>query len=141
VNLYHLYLRVRDLDRAVEFYRGLFGFDGPTEWQGETFVSRNAAGFSLALTPDPAPPEWPAGLHFGFLLESVDEARAVRERVEAAGWPLHESYDEPGFVVFKVADPDGYLVEVEAGVPGADAADADHFISPEERFRVAMARQ
>ena len=24
---------------------------------------------------------------------------------------------------------------------GQDAADADHFISPEERFRVAMARQ
>jgi catechol 2,3-dioxygenase-like lactoylglutathione lyase family enzyme len=53
MNLNHLSLLVRDVDRSVVFYRDLFGFDGPSEWQGETFVIRNAEGFSLALTPDP----------------------------------------------------------------------------------------
>jgi catechol 2,3-dioxygenase-like lactoylglutathione lyase family enzyme len=117
VDLNHLYLLVRDVERSVAFYRGFFGFDGPSGGQGETFVIRNAEGFSLALTPDPDPPAWPAGLHFGFLLESVADARRLRERITGAGIPLIESYLEPAFVVFKCLDPDGYVVEVEAGVP------------------------
>jgi len=117
VDLNHLYLRVRDLDRSVAFYRDNFGFDGPSDWQGETFVVRNAQGFSLALTPDPDPPPWPASLHFGFLLDSVDDASRLRERIGGTGTELLDAYAEPGFVVFKCRDPDGYLVEVEAGVP------------------------
>jgi catechol 2,3-dioxygenase-like lactoylglutathione lyase family enzyme len=119
MDLNHLYLRVRDLDRSVAFYRRYFEFDGPSEWQGETFVIRNAAGFALALTPDPEPPAWPASLHFGFLLEDVGAAKALHRRVAADGLPTAESCEEPAFIVFKVLDPDGYLVEVEAGVPTA----------------------
>jgi hypothetical protein len=47
----------------------------------------------------------------------VAEARRVRERLADRGVPLVESYEEPGFVAFKCLDLDGYLVEVEAGVP------------------------
>jgi catechol 2,3-dioxygenase-like lactoylglutathione lyase family enzyme len=117
MDLNHLYLLVRDVDRSVAFYRTLFGFDGPSEWQGETFVIRNHRGFSLALTPDPDPPPWPPGLHFGFLLDSVAAATRLREQISGAGIALLESCAEPGFVVFKCQDPDGYVVEVEAGVP------------------------
>jgi catechol 2,3-dioxygenase-like lactoylglutathione lyase family enzyme len=117
VDLNHLYLLVRDLDRSVDFYRRFFGFNGPSEWQGEAFVIRNGEGFALALTPHASPPPWPAELHFGFLLDSVDEARSMRAALESAGTAIAESYEEAGFVVFKVVDPDGYLVEVEAGVP------------------------
>jgi catechol 2,3-dioxygenase-like lactoylglutathione lyase family enzyme len=77
MTLNHLYLRVDDLDRSVEFYRRFFG-----------------------VLPD-----------------SVDEARALLGHIEAAAVPVHEAYTEPAFVVFKVKDSDGYLVEVEAGVP------------------------
>lgn len=119
LDLNHLYLRVRDVEASVAFYRDLFDFDGAPEWQGETLVVRNAAGFALALTPDPSPPAWPDGLHFGFVLDDVDLARRVRDRVVAAGLPLVESFEEPAFVVFKLRDPDGCLVEVEAGVPVA----------------------
>ena len=122
MNLNHLYLRVRDVDRSVAFYRDLFGFDRPPEWQGETLVIRNADGFALALTPDPSPPTWPDGLHFGFLLDEVDEARELRDRVVDAGHALAETYEEAGFLVCKVLDPDGYLVEIEAGVPVAPPA-------------------
>ena len=117
LDLNHLYLRVRDVEASVAFYRDLFEFGGTPEWQGETLVIRNGAGFSLALTPDPSPPAWPDGLHFGFVLDDVVLARTVRDRVLAAGLTLVEAYEEPAFVVFKVNDPDGYLVEVEAGVP------------------------
>ena len=117
MNLNHLYLLVRDADRSAAFYRELFGFDGPAEWQGEALVIRNRDGFSLALAVDAEPPAWPDGLHFGFLLDDVAEARAMRERLVAHGVSLVESYEEPGFVVFKCLDPDGYLLEVEAGIP------------------------
>jgi catechol 2,3-dioxygenase-like lactoylglutathione lyase family enzyme len=117
MNLNHLYLLVRDLDRSVEFYRDFFGFDGPSGWQAETFVIRNRDAFSLALTPDPAPPEWPRSLHFGFLLDSVAEAVRIREALTGAGIELIEAYSEPAFEVYKFLDPDGYLLEVEAGVP------------------------
>lgn len=119
LDLNHLYLRVRDVEASVAFYRDLFGFDGAPEWQGETLVVRNDASFSLARTPDPSPPAWPDGLHFGFVLDDVVFARRLRDRVTGAGVPLLESYEEPAFVVFKVRDPDGCLVEVEAGVPVA----------------------
>ncbi|HEX5825944.1 MAG TPA: VOC family protein [Candidatus Limnocylindrales bacterium] len=116
-DLNHLYLRVRDVDASVAFYRDLLGFDGPSEWQGETLVVRNTAGFALALTPDPGPPAWPDGLHFGFVLDDVPRAKALRDRVTAAGVVLEEGYEEPGFVVCRFRDPDGYLLEIEAGVP------------------------
>jgi catechol 2,3-dioxygenase-like lactoylglutathione lyase family enzyme len=119
VDLNHLYIRVRDVDRSAAFYRSFYGFDGPSDWQGETFVIRNGAGFALALTPDPDPPAWPEGLHYGFLLDSVDEAREVHARLAAAGVPITEACFEPAFAVFKCLDPDGYVVDVEAGVPTA----------------------
>ncbi len=117
MDLNHLYLLVRDVDRSVDFYRRFFGFDGPADWQGETFVIHNTAGFALALTPHESPPPWPAELHFGFLLESVDQAKRLHAEIRAAGVRLLEAYEEPGFCVFKVLDPDGYVVEVEAGSP------------------------
>ena len=38
--------------------------------------------------------------------------------MEADGVPLVESISEPGFAVFKCLDPDGYVIELEAGHPG-----------------------
>jgi catechol 2,3-dioxygenase-like lactoylglutathione lyase family enzyme len=119
MNLNHLYLRIRDLDRSADFYRRYFEFDGLSEWQGETFVLRNGQGFALALTPDPSPPPWPDGLHFGFLIDSVEVVRDLHRRMANDGVAIVEAYFEPGFAVFKCLDPDGYVVEVEAGTPTA----------------------
>ena len=118
MQLNHLYLLVRDLDLSRSFYEGYLGFDGPSEWQEETFVVRNAEGFSLALTPDPEPPAWPRALHFGFLLgDDIDAVRDLHARLVADGVPIIESIFETGFAVFKFLDPDGYVIELEAGAP------------------------
>ncbi len=117
MNLNHLYLLVHDLEQSRRFYADYFGFDGPGEWQGETFVVRNEAGFALALTPDASPPEWPRGLHFGFLPGSVQVVRELHDRLKSDGFEILEEYFESNFGVFKVLDPDGYVVELEAGVP------------------------
>ncbi|HEY1168816.1 MAG TPA: VOC family protein [Candidatus Limnocylindrales bacterium] len=118
MNLNHLYLLVRDLERSRTFYERYLGFNGPSEWQQETFVVRNADGFSLALTPDPDPPVWPRSLHFGFLLgDDVDAVRELHARLQADGVLIVESIFQARFAVFKFLDPDGYLIELEAGVP------------------------
>lgn len=117
MNLNHLYLLVRDLERSRSFYERCFGFDGPSEWQAETFVIRNAEGFSLALTPDASPPEWPRTLHFGFLMDDAEFVRDFHDRLAAEGIHIVEAIFEPGFSVFKCLDPDGYVIEVEAGAP------------------------
>jgi catechol 2,3-dioxygenase-like lactoylglutathione lyase family enzyme len=117
VNLNHLYLLVRDLEKSRSFYEHYFGFDGPSEWQAETFVIRNAEGFSLALTPVDSPPDWPRALHFGFLMEDVEFVRAFHDRLAADGVQIVEAFFEPGFSVFKCLDPDGYVIELEAGAP------------------------
>ena len=92
MDLNHLYLLVRNLDRSIDFYRRFFGFDAPSEWQGETFVLRNGKGFALALTPHESPPPWPSDPQFGFLLESVAEARRLQSQVRSAGIRLIEAY-------------------------------------------------
>ncbi len=120
VNLNHLYLLVRDLDRSRNFYERYFGFDGPSEWQAETFVVRNSEGFSLALTPDPDPPGWPRQLHFGFLVDDVQAVRSLRARLESDGIEIVESMSQPRCAIFKCLDPDGYVIEVEAGIPSFD---------------------
>jgi len=118
MQLNHMYLVVRDVDVSLGFYGRYFGFDGPSEWQEETFVVRNAEGFSLALAPDPEPPAWPQQLHFGFLLGGdVERVSALYERMRSDGVPIVESIFQPGFAMFKCLDPDGYVIELEAGHP------------------------
>ncbi len=118
MRLNHLYLLVRDLELSRSFYERYLGFDGPSEWQQETFVIRDADGFSLALTPDPEPPVWPKSLHFGFLLgDDVETVRQLYARLLADGVPIVESMFQPAFGVFKFLDPDGYVIELEAGTP------------------------
>lgn len=50
-------------------------------------------------------------VRFGCALDSPEEARAIRERLRAAGVPELEWWDEPGHTSCKVLDPDGYVVE------------------------------
>jgi hypothetical protein len=38
--------------------------------------------------------------------------RAFRERVEADGLEIVDSWDEPDYVSVKLRDPDGYVIEV-----------------------------
>jgi hypothetical protein len=54
----------------------------------------------------------PEFLHFGFRMESADEVRALRGRIEADHVPIIEVTDEPAMVGFKCEDPDGHRIEV-----------------------------
>jgi catechol 2,3-dioxygenase-like lactoylglutathione lyase family enzyme len=111
--LAHLNLTVSDLDRSQAFYERWFAFDQrPETFSDGTRFIRNADGFDLALHPG-APPAPPAPtVHFGFRTVAGDEVRALQADLRAAGVPITETHDEPGYVSVKCLDPDGYEIEV-----------------------------
>ena len=105
-----LMVYVRDMPRAVSFYRDVLGL--PIVMESPGFSQFDAGnGISLGLhvamgetrTPEPG---WVPGFN-------VDDIRAARERVVAAGGRITLDYhDIPGGVIFELADPDGNRVDV-----------------------------
>ncbi len=116
MKLNHLALSVRDQDRSIEFYARYFGFD-PESARGYpdgVIIVRGADGFSLALGPEPgdAARRDPGFPHFGFEMETPDEARALRARLVEDGVELVEDEDTPDYVGCKCLDPDGHVIEL-----------------------------
>jgi catechol 2,3-dioxygenase len=99
----HLHLHVANVERGLEFYRDVLGFEVMVNLGSAAFVSAGGyhhhLGFNVWLGSDVQPkPEDSAGLrHWTVLLESAEEVEAVRARVAAAGL-ASEDY-EHGFLV------------------------------------------
>ena len=51
-------------------------------------------------------------MHFGFRTAAADEVRTLLAELRAAGVPITDARDEPGYVSLKCLDPDGYEIEV-----------------------------
>jgi glyoxylase I family protein len=114
-NLHHASIRVADLRRSTTFYEGLIGLSRierpdlgvPGVWYGIGpgqlhLIEREALGMKID----------PTGPHFAIEVADLDEAR---RQLAAAGV---ETLD-PGGNQLWVLDPDGYTVEITAGVqPG-----------------------
>jgi catechol 2,3-dioxygenase-like lactoylglutathione lyase family enzyme len=110
--LNHLHLHVRDVEASRAFYERWFGLREHVR-HGEIVFVRDASGFDLALAPDPSPAPLPAWFHLGFRLGTPVEVRGLHQRLGGAlGSRVSELLDEPDFVQFRVADPDGYKIEV-----------------------------
>lgn len=114
MRLIHLGLPVRDIRRSSGFYETYFGFDPATaqRYPDGTVIIRDADGFDLALHPVDEVGRAPEFLHFGFRAGDPAEVRTLRARLVADGVEIIEAYDEPDYVAFKVADPDGHRVEI-----------------------------
>ena len=116
--LYHLHLVVRDLDRALRFYQGVFGMEeqfraGPKM----VFLRTPGSADLLTLNEDPAEAR-NAGVsggvaHVGFKLERESDLDAAIAEVFAAGGRLvNRGSHGDGHPFAYVADPDGYVVEL-----------------------------
>jgi catechol 2,3-dioxygenase-like lactoylglutathione lyase family enzyme len=70
------------------------------------------SGSLLALVPGEPVPEAAEAFHFGFEVDGREAVAAARERLRAAGVRELEWEDDGRMAVVKVADPDGYCVEV-----------------------------
>lgn len=118
-------LAVANVERSVEFYTERLGFRLEARYDDPPYATLERGGTRLSLAeqghPAPdrpgvtmiAPPD-PSRLPVVLVLE-VDDARAVEAHLTAQGAALlADPYEPPwGGCRFFVADPDGYLVEVE----------------------------
>jgi catechol 2,3-dioxygenase-like lactoylglutathione lyase family enzyme len=112
--LNHVALTVSDRDRSAAFYGRHFGMTERVHVDGHLLILGAGDGSLLALSEGTVPAELPRTNHFGFQLATVEEVRAARDRLGAAGVPETEWQDDGSFVRVQVADPDGYRVELFA---------------------------
>ena len=116
--LYHLHLVVRDLERSLRFYQGVFGMEEQFR-AGPKLVFLRTPGSQdlITLNEDPAEARL-AGVnggvaHFGFALEDEAELDAAIGEVQAAGGKLVSRGEHaPGHPYAYVSDPDGYVIEL-----------------------------
>jgi len=118
----HTMIRVRDLDRSIEFYDRAFGlkvadrfdFDGFTL----VYLRNDENDFEIELTWNEGQEEpYSHGTGYGHIAVCVDDAGAEHARFEAAGLAPNDvkEFNRDGSLMarfFFVQDPDGYKIEV-----------------------------
>jgi len=107
-----------DLDRAVDFYTRVLGFELRRDERSSAnpYVSMVRGGVQVGAAPGPAevgPGARQPPVAVELVLE-IDDVAAERDRVVAQGWPLEEELqDRPwGLTDFRLLDPDGHLLRV-----------------------------
>jgi catechol 2,3-dioxygenase-like lactoylglutathione lyase family enzyme len=112
MNLNHLHLRVRSIERAMAFYGRHFGLREFMR-HGDVVFLRDKVGMDLALAPANVVEAMPPWFHFGFRQDSAVEVEALHAALVADGAPIAEPLEQDGrFAAFRCRDPDGYLIEV-----------------------------
>jgi catechol 2,3-dioxygenase len=120
VELGHVVFYVRELEASLRFYRDLVGFNE---------VGRAFGGKAAALTsgrthhemllievgdaPGPSPGPRRGLYHIGIKIgDSLDELRAAKEELEAAGVTIEGASDHTVSKSLYLSDPDGNEVEL-----------------------------
>lgn len=119
VKIEHLALAVRDPEVSRAFYLETIGLDASAREKEWGIQLDFPDGFLMALIrDDPVPADVIDRVHFGCSLPRREDVATTRERLRAAGVPEVEWCDEPDYISVKVADPDGYVVELSYEVDG-----------------------
>ncbi|EHH1051406.1 lactoylglutathione lyase [Vibrio parahaemolyticus] len=119
----HTMIRVRDLDRSLQFYRDALELEIKDQYVFDgfslTYLANEETGFELELTHnhdhDQSEP-YTHGSGYGHLAVSVDDIEQAHKRIKSLGI---EAGDIKAFdhqqkhlaTFFFVTDPDGYKIE------------------------------
>jgi catechol 2,3-dioxygenase len=120
----HIALRVRDVDRAVQFYRDVLGLELKNQGRGVAFLGiREDASHEIALFPLPedAPepdPERVGMYHMAWEMPSFEDLQRLHERLVASGTRIVGYSDRQSNVMF--LDPDGNELEAIWEPPPAE---------------------
>jgi catechol 2,3-dioxygenase-like lactoylglutathione lyase family enzyme len=108
-SLNHVNLVVANVERAAEFYEGLFGME--RQHQQGAFVFLACGQTDLALVA--GRPLIHRRFHLGFRVDSREEVDRWLERVRAHGAPItHGPTEYDRYYTFSCRDPDGYSLEI-----------------------------
>lgn len=130
--LNHAVLFVRELDRAVDFYRRAFGFEVVTESAGKAAFLRahgsaNHHDLGLFATPTKSrPPLGTPGLyHLAWEVPRIEDLAAARDTLSELGALIGES-DHGATKSLYGQDPDGNEFEVMWLVPRDQWGEHEH---------------
>ncbi|EJM7851867.1 VOC family protein [Vibrio parahaemolyticus] len=117
----HTMIRVRDLDRSLQFYRDVLELEIKDQYVFNgfslTYLANEETGFELELTHNHDQSEpYTHGSGYGHLAVSVDDIEQAHKRIKSLGI---EAGDIKAFdhqqkhlaTFFFVTDPDGYKIE------------------------------
>jgi catechol 2,3-dioxygenase-like lactoylglutathione lyase family enzyme len=135
--IFHTNIVVRNLQRSVRFYAGLFGMEKIDFKDGDlVFLTTPGRNDVLTLNPSGRPYGFPGGCareserelkenppgvqggvsHFGYMLPSAEEYERAIASVDEFGGRLLTRCEHGGtFSHTYLADPDGYVVEIHYG--------------------------
>ena len=117
----HVTLKVRDLERAREFYE-LLGFEESARREGMLFFAVNGHHHHVALVEmgsdavDP-PKNSVGGHHFAVSVEPEEEVGRIYRSLTSRGYEVVRTIDHLANRGFYVKDHDGNVVEVTYDVP------------------------
>jgi len=112
----HTMIRVRDLERSIDFYSDFLGLrETRRKDLGDAvlvFLADADEHHFIELTYNKDGREYEIGNQFGHLAFFADDLDAVIERVREAGWEYRGSRPETGSRYIFIKDPDGYDIEI-----------------------------
>jgi catechol 2,3-dioxygenase len=115
----HVHLKVADLDRALEFYRGLLGFELTTMYGSQAaFISAGGYHHHIGLNTwhsKDAPPASREGVglyHTAILYPTRKDLAVIFDRLRRANYPLSGASDHGVSEALYLNDPDENGVEL-----------------------------
>ena len=107
-----VYLYVSDMNRSLEFYRGLLGIPLEADAEDPHWAEARLEGgirFAIHLAPTGTPPQVPGTVRLNF---EVGDLEAAVARLRSAGVAPGTLEREPWGAIAELTDPDGYVVEL-----------------------------
>lgn len=115
----HVHLKVADLDRAIDFYSGVLGFQVQARLpSGAAFLGAGGYHHHIGLNTwdskggSPAPRGHTGLYHTAFLYPDRRQLADALRRVTEAGYPIEGSADHGVSEAVYLSDPDGNGVEL-----------------------------
>jgi catechol 2,3-dioxygenase len=127
VDIGHVHLKVADLDRALDFYCGVLGFELQQRIGDQAaFVSAGGYHHHIGLNTweskgGSPPPPGSTGLYHTAIRYPTRRALAVAiKRLAEAGWPIGGASDHGVSEAIYLSDPDGNGIELYRDRPRED---------------------
>ena len=117
MRLAHTMIRVRDIERSLDFYCGFLGL---REVRRHTigdeatlvFLADQDDHYFIELTHNHDGRDYELGTQFGHLAFTVDDLNQIVEKVVEKGWWYRSSKPEANTPYIFIHDPDGYDIEI-----------------------------
>ena len=126
IGVRHVVLKVRDLEKAKQFYCGVLGMKiGQEDPERGLFLRFNDYHHDIAIFktgPDADPPkENQVGLvHVALLVDSLETVTAWYDRCKGLGVPIVGTTDHAITNSLYIKDPEGNVLEIYCEVPEYD---------------------